>query len=78
MPRKDDNWGVPRERPQLKKVSLRVIGGKSAGKTSLINRYTEGSFNDKYKHTAETELTAVKKKIGKNEEVKAMIWETQG
>jgi len=60
-----------------KKISL--IGDGGVGKTSLINRYVQGMFDDKYIHTIGTN---VKKKVvilpEEKAEVNLMIWDLQG
>jgi len=60
-----------------KKISL--IGDGGVGKTSLINRFVQGMFDDKYIHTIGTN---VKKKVimlpDEKAEVNLMIWDLQG
>ena len=60
-----------------KKISL--IGDGGVGKTSLVNRFVKGQFDDKYIHTIGTNVK--KKTILLNEEkarVTLMVWDLQG
>ena len=60
-----------------KKVSL--IGDGGVGKTSLVNRFVKGQFDDKYIHTIGTNVK--KKTVLLNEEkarVTLMVWDLQG
>jgi small GTP-binding protein len=60
-----------------KKVAL--IGDGGVGKTSLINRFVKGSFDDKYMHTIGTNVK--KKSVLLHEEkaeVTMMVWDMQG
>ena len=60
-----------------KKVAL--IGDGGVGKTSLVNRFVKGQFDDKYIHTIGTN---VKKKTvllqDEKAEVTLMVWDLQG
>jgi len=60
-----------------KKVAL--IGDGGVGKTSLVNRFVKGQFDDKYIHTIGTNVK--KKTVLLNDEkaeVTLMVWDLQG
>jgi len=60
-----------------KKIAL--IGDGGVGKTSLVNRFVKGQFDDKYIHTIGTNVK--KKKVllhDERAEVTLMVWDLQG
>ena len=60
-----------------KMIKIIIIGNSGSGKTSFCNRWTKGSFSEKYKATI---LTDFSEKIHKynNKEYKISLWDLAG
>ena len=57
---------------------LIFIGDISVGKSSIIKRYINNSFNSEYKCTIGTELSKKTLIVGENKKVNLFIWDTCG
>ena len=55
-----------------------VIGDASVGKTSLIKKYTAGSFNQEYIKTVGAQFSRYSKVIGDNIRVRLLFWDISG
>ncbi|MHA1112579.1 MAG: GTP-binding protein [Promethearchaeota archaeon] len=55
-----------------------VIGDASVGKTSLIKKYTAGSFNTEYIKTVGAQFSRYQKVIGDNIRVRLLFWDIAG
>ncbi|MBN2155936.1 MAG: GTP-binding protein [Candidatus Lokiarchaeota archaeon] len=57
-----------------------VIGDASVGKTSLIKKYTAGSFNQEYIKTVGAQFSRYQKILGDNEEIRVrlLFWDIAG
>ena len=60
------------------KVKIILVGNSGVGKTAILNRFIEGSFEDGYNPSIS--LSCVSKMYSKNsgEEVQLNIWDTAG
>ena len=58
-------------------IKIIIIGNSGSGKTSFCNRWTKGSFSDKYKATIMTDFS---EKIHKynDKEYKTSLWDLAG
>jgi small GTP-binding protein len=55
-----------------------VIGDAGVGKTSLIKKYTAGSFNQEYIKTVGAQFSRYQKILGENIRVRLLFWDIAG
>ncbi|MCK5441461.1 MAG: GTP-binding protein [Maribacter sp.] len=55
-----------------------ILGHFGVGKTSLIRRFVNDSFSDKYKVTIGVHITKKVVKITENESISLIIWDLEG
>ncbi len=55
-----------------------ILGHFGVGKTSLIQRFVNDSFSDKYKVTIGVHITKKVVKITENESISLIIWDLEG
>ena len=60
-----------------KTCQLLIIGDSSVGKTSLINRYTNGTFKEEYLATVGLDYSSKEEEFN-NETVHIKLWDTAG
>ncbi len=58
-------------------VKIKMIGDSGVGKTSIITRYTEGTFTENTQATIGVDYKNAKVKIG-DKQIKLVIWDTAG
>ena len=58
-------------------VKIKMIGDSGVGKTSIINRYTEGTFSENTQATIGVDYKNGRVKIG-DKQIKLVIWDTAG
>lgn len=65
------------EEPRKRIFKIILVGGQAVGKSSLINRYIEGTFKDEYFATIGIDFKLHNVTVGE-QQVKLQIWDTAG
>jgi small GTP-binding protein len=69
---------VSKRKKNILNAKIIIVGDASVGKTSIIGRYINNSFDDKYQCTIQAQLNPKIINIDENTDLKLNIWDTAG
>ena len=69
---------VSKRKKNILNAKIIIVGDASVGKTSIIGRYINNSFDDKYQCTIQAQLNPKIINLDENTDLKLNIWDTAG